>query len=204
MKLKPYFLAMQLTISLCLTALIGYAPKAFAQAQPTPAPDSTKDQPAATDKPHEPDVLGVVFYLDSAAQTITPLPREYWSSVATGRTTGFASGSAIGSLQFPGSHSSFRVHAIDKTEFVFNLADPSHVQLFSCRENLEKRVRIIDTVSVTKSGAFHPTFTNTPIAGIDIQIVRYGASSYKLIAKDLAAGEYMILTGSAAYSFFIP
>ena len=91
-----------------------------------------------------------------------------------------------------------------KTEFVFNLADPSHVQLFSCRENLEKRIRIIDTVSITRSAAFHPTVTSTPIAGIDIQIAMYGDSSYKLIAKDLAAGEYMILTGSAAYSFFIP
>jgi len=91
-----------------------------------------------------------------------------------------------------------------KTEFVFNLADPSHVQLFSCRENLEKRIRIIDTVSITRSAAFHPTVTSTPIAGIDIQIAMYGDSSYKLIAKDLAAGEYMILAGSAAYSFFIP
>jgi hypothetical protein len=184
--------------------LIGYAPTAFAQVQPAPAPVSTKDHPVEADKPHEPDVLGVVFYLDSVAQTITALPREYWSLVGTARATGFASGSAIGSLQFPGTHSSFRVHASDKTEFVFNLADPSHVQLFSCRENLDKRIRIIDTVSVTRSGAFHPTVTNTPITGVDIQIVRYGDSSYKLIAKDLAPGEYVILTGSAAYSFFIP
>jgi len=101
MKLKPYLGAIQLTVSLCLTVLIGHAPTAFAQAQPAPAPVSTKDHPAETDKPHEPDVLGVVFYLNSAAQTITALPKEYWSSVATGRTTGFASGSAIGSLQFP-------------------------------------------------------------------------------------------------------
>ena len=154
----------------------------------------------------EPDVFGVMFYLDPSSHTITALPKEQAKSGGKAKA-GFGSVSAVGSTQLSGISSSFRVPASDKSEFVFKVGgnvDPTSVKLYPCTQDKKKKFRQMDTVTIKNTGTFHATSTQTPISGVDVDIVKHGESSYKLVAKRLAPGEYAILMrADAVFTFSI-
>jgi hypothetical protein len=208
MKIKLSVSASMIAIALCLAALIGFTTTPFAQGQSTagrtPSGASLKDQQGDTAKPIEPGVLGVMFYLDPNAHTITALPKEKWTAVGKGKPKGFASATAVGSVQFSGISSAFHIPVSDKSEFVFNIANPSSAKLYMCSQFEKKKFRQADVVAVTESGAFKKTVTQTPIDGVPVEISKYGESSYKLTAKSLTPGEYVILSGGDAFTFGVP
>jgi hypothetical protein len=205
MKIKPTLPVSNVArFALSLTALIGFAPAAFTLGQSAAGPatsgTSIKGQQGEPAKFLEPDVLGVVFYLDFSAHTITALPKEKWIAVGKSKP-GFASVSAIGSLQLSGISSSFRVPASDTSEFVFKTADPDHVKLYMCSQDKKKGFRRADVIAIKNTGVFQKTSTRTSIDSVDVEIAKYGESSYKLTAKSLAPGEYVILFGDEAFTF---
>lgn len=208
MKVRSTLSIFDAVISLCLTALIAFASTASAQEQPVAGPTTSgpliQGQRSETVKPVEPTVLGTIFYLNPTTHTMAALPKETWTSVGKSKPSGFSTRSAIGSLQFPGLSSSFRIPASDKSEFVFTTADPSGVKLYMCSQNEKKKLRKIDIVAVKRSGVFVVTATETPIDSIAIDISKYGEASYKLTAGKLAPGEYVILNGATAFTFGVP
>jgi hypothetical protein len=146
----------------------------------------------ASSQPDNPSV-GVVYLLDSATQTLKPLPVEQWK-IGHGSVFKAAYGSkhttAI-SLDMLGGRSSFRI-ATDKPEFVFNFASPESATMYVSEENKNTRRFAIETLNVRDN-----SIANIP--GLPVEITQIGPSSYKLVPKSpLHPGEYAITLKAAA------
>jgi hypothetical protein len=137
--------------------------------------------------------VGVVYLLDSATQSLKPLPVEQWE---VGHTSVFKS--AYGhkhtnsiSLDMTGARSAFRI-TNDKPEFVFNFASPENATMYASEENKNARRFAIETLNVKDN-----SIANIP--GLPIEISQLGPSSFKLVPKSsLHPGEYTITLKAAA------
>lgn len=138
-------------------------------------------------------LIGVVFQLDSANQTLKPLPDEPWTALAHG-------GIIIpktGGVAISGSHSSFRIASGDKTEFVFKIGNPEHAALYRCTEGKNERQFSL----MQFKGALGRNHETDP--GVPVLITRFGNSSYRLVPQSpLSPGEYaVLLSGSKTFTF---
>jgi hypothetical protein len=136
---------------------------------------------------------GVVYLLDSATQSLKPLPVEEWK---VGHTSAFKAAygrkhtSAI-SLDMAGARSVFRI-TNDKPEFVFNFASPENATMYISEENNNTRRFTIETINVKDN-----SIANIP--GLPVEITQLGPSSFKLVPKSsLRPGEYTITLKAAA------
>jgi hypothetical protein len=143
-------------------------------------------------KPAEPRVIGDVFLLDSASQTLKPLPAEKWEDVL--KKTGFSHGGFF--VQMSGESSSFRIKAGTNPEFVFKIGKPESVALYAF--SIKKNKRFVEySELLTNMGT-------RPIPGLPAEITQFGQSSFKLVPKSaLAPGEYLISTESKMFTFGI-
>ena len=143
-------------------------------------------------KPAEPLVIGDVFLLDSASQTLKPLPAEKWEDVP--KKTGFSHGGFF--IQMSGDRSSFRIKAGKNPEFVFKIGKPESVALYAF--SLKKNKRLVEYAELLSN------WGTRPMPGLPAEITQFGQSSFKLVPKSaLAPGEYVISTESKMFTFGI-
>jgi hypothetical protein len=144
----------------------------------------------ATDKPPEPESIGVFFYLDSATQTLKRLPTEEFKK----HRGGF--GSITDSVKVSGEASSFRIAANDKTTFIFKVfkdEDAGKAKLFQFTVKGEGREY---ELGKWKRRDF------TPNPGLTLNVAKFGESSYKLSSEvRLDPGEYALTIGSQLFTF---
>jgi len=134
-------------------------------------------------KPTEPAVIGDVFLLDAANQTLKPLPAEMWEAVP--KKTAFAHGGFF--IQISGDHSSYRIKAGANPEFVFKIGRPESVAIYAF--SLKKHKRFAEYAD--------GDWGTRPIPGLPAEITQFGQSSFKLAPKSaLAPGEYVIRTAT--------
>lgn len=153
-----------------------------------------KAQTAPT-KPVEPTAIGVVYRLDPTSQELKPLPDEPWEGVANCKHD-FGNLIYIFCIELSGNHSSFRLKAGDKVEFVFKTGSPEKVSLYPVY--LKKKVRRFDTARCRMACSA----SSTPIKGLPAEVSQFGERSYKLTpASPLAPGEYVIMIAGEAFTF---
>jgi hypothetical protein len=141
-------------------------------------------------KPAEPTVIGDVFLLDSASQTLKPLPAETWEEAPI--RTGFRHGGFF--IQMTGDRSSCRIKAGTNPEFVFKIGRPENVVLYTF--SIKKNKRLAEYAD-GDWGTRH-------IPGLPAEVTQFGQSSFKLVPKSaLAPGEYVIRTDSNMFTFGI-
>ena len=146
---------------------------------------------AADDKPIEPIIVGQVYLLDAAAHGLNPLPEEKWKDTTT--LGGGNPPSSVSIVRVEGTRSPFRVKAGSKTEFVLKIANPGEIALyeFSGKRNRE--------AAYEKLNPMQGTLQHIP--GMPAQTTPYG-QSYKLVPTvPLPRGEYLIYTGTKAFTF---
>src|ERR1035438_4429686 len=137
----------------------------------------------ATNKPPEPELIGVFFYLDSATQTLKPLPREEYKTHSGGFTT------ITQEVKLDGTASSFHISSNDKVAFVFRASEESaeKAKLYRCSINGGRREVVL--------GKLHRADFK-PNPGLPVDITKFGESSYKIVPQaPLDPGEYALLTG---------
>ena len=149
--------------------------------------------PTPNSKPIEPDVLGVVFLLDSSNHVLQPLSNERWK--AQGKRSGWFS--AAGFIEIAGEHPEVRVASSRKIELIFNVSHPEDVKLY---QSLQKKdQRLFEMVKVGPGGR-----TREPIPGLPVVLTKYGQSSFKLVPMSpLVPGEYAVIYDGTVMSFGI-
>jgi hypothetical protein len=144
----------------------------------------------ATDKPLEPESIGVFFYFDSATQTLKRLPQEDFKK----HSSGFSS--ITQSVKVSGDASSFHFVANDKTTFVFKVwkdEEASRAKLFQF--NVKGSEREYDLGKWKRRDY-------TPNVGLSVNVAKFGESSYKLTPETpLNAGEYALTLGPTVFTF---
>lgn len=138
----------------------------------------------ATNKPPEPDSIGVFFYLDSTSQTLKRLPREDWKRHSkAGWTT------VTQDLKLDGTNSSFQISSNDKPTFIVRASEDSaeKAKLYHFTVKGDRREY--------ESGKWkRRDFIPNP--GVTIDIAKFGESSYKIVPEaPLEPGEYALFTG---------
>jgi hypothetical protein len=130
--------------------------------------------------PGEPPLVGVFFYLDQATQELKALPAEHSKTTVEGLRRNF--------IEVSGTHSPFRIATNDKTEFIFKIEHPEYARLF--KFTAKKDYRHFEFMKSTFR-------TKDPDASINVNITKFGESSYKLIPQTpLERGEYGLLISS--------
>jgi hypothetical protein len=147
---------------------------------------------SADNKPLEPTVIGDVFHLDAASQTLKPLPAELWEEVP--KKTGFTHGGFF--IQMSGDRSAYRIKAGTNPEFVFKIGNPENVTLYLFSQKKNRRL--------AEYAELLSNWGKRPIPGLPVEIAQFGQSSFKLVPKSpLAPGEYVIYTGNKMFTFGI-
>ncbi len=140
-----------------------------------------------SNKPPEPDSIGVLFYLDSTTQTLKRLPIEDYKKH---RGTGWAK--VTDNVKVQGTASSFRIPD-DKPAFVFKVfkdEEAGGVLLF--RFDVKGKDREYE-LGKWKRRDF------TPNRGLPVDVAKFGDSSYRLVPNTpLEPGEYALTYGQAA------
>lgn len=128
-------------------------------------------------QPPEPQTIGVLHFLDSAARSLTPLERQS----AKGRA-GFSGVN----VELNGEKSGVRLRTDQKIEFIVRLAagvDPNKFHLYPFEAKKGKR-----KLATAKSRVI---FTRTGADTIPFDVAKFGESSYKLTpTHNLPVGEY--------------
>jgi|SRR5208283_306830 len=138
----------------------------------------------ATNKPPEPESIGVFFYFDSASQTLKRLPREEWKRHSKAGWT-----SVTQDLKLDGTSSSFQISSNDKPTFIFRASEDSAEKAKLHRFTIKSGRREFET-GKWKRRDFIPS------PGITIDISKFGESSYKISPEaPLEPGEYALFTG---------
>jgi hypothetical protein len=145
----------------------------------------------ATDKPAEPESIGIFFYLDSATQTLKRLPKEDWKRHSKAGWT-----SVTTDLKLDGTSSSFRIPASAKDIFVFRASEDSAEKAKLYRFAVKGDGREFE------QGKWkHRDYQPNP--GITVDISKYGESSYKIVPEAaLEPGEYALFTGDTGAVVF--
>jgi hypothetical protein len=148
---------------------------------------------AADDKPIEPIIVGQIYLLDASAHGLNPLPEE--KSKQTTEITGVNSPTRVSVVRIAGARSSFRIKAGSKAEFVFKIASPDSVSLYEL-SGKRNREAAYEKVNVLRGAVQR-------IPGMPVKTTPYG-QSYKLVPTgQLPRGEYLIYTGTNAFTFGI-
>ena len=146
----------------------------------------------AADKPVEPESIGAFYYLDSASQTLKRLPQEEFKK----HTGGF--GKIVTSVKVAGEASSFHIAATDKATFVFKVfkdEQAAGAKLYQFEIKGAERSYDLGKWS-------HRDYT--PNTGLQVDVAKFGESSYKVTASTpLGPGEYALTLGSTLYTFGI-
>jgi hypothetical protein len=138
----------------------------------------------------QPDLTGVVYYLDPSSQTLKPLKLE--DTTSTHISASPFSGKANSSLKIPGRASSFRIDTDTRPAFISRCGEVDHIKLYPMIVSRNERG------CQTNKGKGVNTFAYW---GLDMRITRYG-DSYKLVPRDpLEPGEYILMTNERAFSF---
>jgi hypothetical protein len=167
--MRPIALAAVMTIALAT----GYS-----QSSPAKAP--------------EPEVLGKVYLLNSATQSLSQLPEEHWKAIGK---PGFVT--ATGFIQVEGEHSTFRIQQGEKPQFVFNGSNADVAKLFELAVKHKKREFAAAKVS---NGFF--SGKREYLDGLGLDVSKYGGSSFKLVpVAPLAKGEYAINIVGKIFTF---
>jgi len=146
----------------------------------------------AADKPPEPESIGVFFYLDSATQTLKRLPTEDFKK----HRGGF--GSITDSVKVSGEASSFRIPANDKTAFIFKVFKPEDAGKAKLFQFVVKGGEREYELGKWKRRDF------TPNPGLNLNVAKFGESSYKLTTEvPLALGEYALTMGTQVFTFSV-
>jgi hypothetical protein len=160
------------TAGFVLFAIILSLPLFTQEFQPLPAP---------------PSIVGVPFYLDSAAGELKKLATEPYKNndpvpgVITMKQT----------MEIKGAASAFRVPSHDKIVFVYDATILPRLYRFTVHGN--RRKFEYGKVSVRNS---------TPIDGITVSVSRYKETAFQFSAdQPLEPGEYAILFGDRIYTF---
>jgi hypothetical protein len=133
------------------------------------------------DKPPEPESIGVIYYVDSATQTLKRLPKEDYKKHRGGSFT------ITDNVVVSGAASTFHIAAGDKVSFVFKVfkdEEAGGVLLFRFTTDGKKREYEL--------GKSHRR-DFTPNRGIATNVSKIGDSSYKLVPEvPLGPGEYAL------------
>lgn len=130
----------------------------------------------------EPAVVGSVFFLNQATQTLTQLASEDWKRKTKGGLRGMETSNIVS-----GQHSPLRISSADKVAFVYKPYKPelvANVKLFAFTQDKGDRETVLRK---TKGG-------NSEInPGIELDVTQLGTSSYKLTPRSpLSPGEYWV------------
>jgi hypothetical protein len=132
----------------------------------------------------EPTVVGVVFFLDQATQTLKQLPGEDW------KRKNKAGLRAVESIDVvTGQHSPLRISSADKIAFVYKPFNPQevvNVQLFAFTQVKGDRETVMGKTK-GRNTEYNPS--------IPLDVTQFGTSSYKLTPRSpLSPGEYWVST----------
>lgn len=145
----------------------------------------------------EPQVIGIIYYFDSANNKLVDLQRE--TARVKGKVKALGLGGAKSIAELKGTKSSVRLSANQPLEFVIQLAngvDPNRVQLYLFEIKKDKRESILGKETMLSSEA--------GTGRIQINVMKHGQSSYKIVAaKNLIPGEYAFSVNDSydAFSF---
>lgn len=143
----------------------------------------------------EPQIIGVVYYFDSANNKLVDLERQ--TAKVKGKVKAFGFGGAKSIAELKGTKSSVRLIANQPLEFVLQLAngvDPNKVELYIFEIKKDKREAILGKATMLSAEAGN--------GRIQINVMKHGQSSYKIVAaKNLAPGEYAF-SATESYDVF--
>jgi len=168
-------------------------PHAVPSASPA-APAAAAATPSETQRV-EPESAGVVYLLDSAGQTLKPLPKEA-VKVVSGRK-GLTGGQ--GSVQMPDPASSFRLTSGKDLEFVVRCTNPESFELYEFAKKGSNREALV----ATAKGKLLGGATTQRVGAIPFAVIKYGESSYRFVVTAPEPGEYGFLTGWSAFDFAV-
>jgi hypothetical protein len=170
--------------------------KPHAPAHPgEPAPVAATKVVEEPMKGMEPESTGVVYLLDSTDQPLKPLPKET-AQVVSGRK-GLTGGK--GSVQIPGSASSFRFKSGKDLEFVVKCTNPESFELYAFTTKGDNREAVVSTAKAHPFGKV----TVQRVGAIKFDVTKYGESSYRFVVTAPEPGEYAFLTGWSAFDFAV-
>jgi hypothetical protein len=169
--------------------------EALKPATPTPAHSVAATKVAEEPmKGMEPESAGVVYLL-STDQPLKPLPKET-AQVVSGRK-GLTGGK--GSVQIPGSASSFRFKSGKDLEFVVKCTNPESFELYAFTTKGDNREAVVSTAKAHPFGKV----TVQRVGAIKFDVTKYGESSYRFVVTAPEPGEYAFLTGWSAFDFAV-
>lgn len=143
----------------------------------------------------EPEMMEVVYLLDSADQLLRPLPKAP-AKVVTNRK-GFTG--AQGSIQIPDPASSFRVKSGKDLEFIVKCTNPQSYELFAFEKKGDNR----EALAATAKGKVFGGSTTQNVGRIPFAVTKYSDSSYKFVVTAPEPGEYGFATGWSVYHFAV-
>jgi hypothetical protein len=137
--------------------------------------------------PAPPDVVGVPFYLDSAAGQLKKLASEAYKNHNPVPGT-FTMTQAV---EMKGAASAFRIPSQNKIVFVYDATTIPRLYKFTVHGSKRK-------FEYGKVNALN----STPVEGLSISVSRYKETAYQFSAdQPLTAGEYAILFPDRIYTF---
>jgi hypothetical protein len=147
----------------------------------------------------EPEYAGV-FYLYADGNR-SELERQTGQIKAKGN---ILTSSAKGYFTVPGKKSPVRFAPRRTTNFLIRVSSTAHdpksqIQLLSFESKGDSRRALVSEVS---SGGFRPKVSVRALSGIDYDVEKFGASSFKItLNQGLPAGEYCFRSGESATLF---
>lgn len=155
-----------------------------AQTATVPAPEAAK---AA-----EPELIGVIYLLDSTTQTLKRLPKEEYK-----RHNNIGWSTVTPVVKISGLSSSFRISVHDKPTFIIKASEDQaeKVKLFKFAIKGEDREY---EIGKSKHRDFEPN------EGTPVDLTKFGESSYKLTPSvPLDPGEYALAMTDRVFTFGI-
>ena len=147
---------------------------------------------AQDSKPLVPELLGVVYHLDSEKATLVPLERQPAHIVSKGAT--FLFGTYKRRVEVQGARSPVRFAAGQKLEFVVST---EQVQLYRLASKQKKREALLTSSTVLVVA--ERTKTNLSVMAIDMR--PYGSAIKITPAESLTPGEYGFRIGNEMFCF---
>jgi len=120
----------------------------------------------------EPEMINVIYYLDSVNNKLIPLERQIAKTKTKRSMLGYAGIKKIKEIE--GIKSTFILKSDMNQEFIVQLPvgiDPAKIQLFQFDIKKDKRILLLQRTFLTQTAGPGP---------IQINITKYGQSSYKL------------------------
>ncbi len=163
-----------------------------------PADTTTTAKPgdAVAAKPADPEVMSVVYQLESPGQPLKTLPQERGKIVTHHK--GF--GGATGSIQIPGAASTYHLKAGQELVFVVKTTNPESFKLYLFEVKGKNREALI---SSAKAGFFGGVSSQNVGQQVTVDVSKYGEMSYKLSVKNIKPGEYGFVNDWNVFHFAV-